>query len=75
MRDIWGVVPAAGWATRLGTGRRGPSKELLPVASGDGTRLACQDLLDSFPGTVLVVSHDLSLLKRMKKRPVSRSQN
>lgn len=50
MREIWGLLPAAGRATRLGLGRRGPSKEILPVATGPdgGERLACQDLLDSF---------------------------
>jgi len=49
MREIWGLVPAAGSATRLGR-RRGPSKEILPVAAADGSgeRLACQDLLDNF---------------------------
>ena len=65
MRDIWGVVPAAGWATRLGTGRRGPSKELLPVASGDGTRLACQDLLDSF--RLAGATRVIFLLRRSKR--------
>lgn len=51
MREIWGLFPAAGRATRLGLGRRGPSKEILPIAGGadgGGERLACQDLLDSF---------------------------
>lgn len=51
MREIWGLIPAAGAATRLGR-RRGPSKEILPVPSGPGpeapTRPACQDLLDNF---------------------------
>jgi glucose-1-phosphate thymidylyltransferase len=49
MREIWGLFPAAGRATRLGLGRRGPSKEILPVGGADGgERLACQDLLDNF---------------------------
>lgn len=48
MREIWGVVPAAGSASRLGR-RKGPSKEILPVAAPEGgTRLACQDLFDNF---------------------------
>jgi glucose-1-phosphate thymidylyltransferase len=50
MREIWGLFPAAGRATRLGR-RRGPSKEILPVA-GDAedlpARISCQDLLDNF---------------------------
>lgn len=46
MREIWGLFPAAGSASRLGR-RRGPSKEIVPVG-GDAPRLACQDLLDSF---------------------------
>lgn len=59
MREIWGLIPAAGKATRLrrdpqGHLRKGASKEVLslPPASGApaGTppRLACQDLLDNF---------------------------
>jgi len=50
MREICGLFPAAGRASRLGR-RRGPShpsKEILPVAAEGGSRLACQDLLDSF---------------------------
>jgi glucose-1-phosphate thymidylyltransferase len=48
MREICGVVPAAGAATRLGR-RRGPSKEILPVRAADGhSRLACRDLFDNF---------------------------
>jgi glucose-1-phosphate thymidylyltransferase len=48
VRDIIGLFPAAGNATRLGR-RRGPSKEILPVGSSDGSqRIACQDLLDNF---------------------------
>jgi glucose-1-phosphate thymidylyltransferase len=49
MREIWGLFPAAGRALRLGPGRRGPSKEILPVGGADGaSRIACQDLLDNF---------------------------
>ncbi len=62
MREIWGLVPAAGKATRLerdasGHRRKGPSKEILPLlpASPPGSaaepvpaRIACQDLLDNF---------------------------
>jgi glucose-1-phosphate thymidylyltransferase len=51
MREIWGLMPAAGAATRLGR-RRGPSKEILPIPAGAGPeaspRPACQDLLDNF---------------------------
>jgi glucose-1-phosphate thymidylyltransferase len=50
VREIWGLIPAAGRARRLGR-RRGPSKEIVPVAApleGAGERLACQDLLDNF---------------------------
>jgi glucose-1-phosphate thymidylyltransferase len=50
MREIWGLFPAAGRATRLGR-RRGPSKEILPVAGGTEdlpARIACQDLLENF---------------------------
>lgn len=46
MREIWGLFPAAGSASRLGK-RRGPSKEIVPVG-GDAPRPACQDLLDNF---------------------------
>lgn len=58
MREIWGLIPAAGRAKRLrrdaqGHLRKGPSKEILPLpraeADGAGTaRIACQDLLDNF---------------------------
>ncbi len=59
MREIWGLIPAAGRATRLrrdpqGHLRKGPSKEIvslpLPGGAPAGTapRLACQDLLDNF---------------------------
>ncbi len=59
MREIWGLIPAAGKATRLvrdqgGRRRRGPSKAILPLAAvsgepaGTAPRIACQDLLDSF---------------------------
>jgi len=51
MREIWGLVPAAGSASRLGRppGGRGPSKEILTVAGADGgERIACQDLFDNF---------------------------
>jgi len=51
MREIWGLMPAAGAATRLGR-RRGPSKEILPLPAAPGAdgapRPACQDLLDNF---------------------------
>jgi glucose-1-phosphate thymidylyltransferase len=48
MREIWGLIPAAGSASRLGR-RRGPSKEILAVIGADGgARLACQDLLDNY---------------------------
>lgn len=50
MREIWGLFPAAGRATRLGR-RRGPSKEILAVAADAEdvpARIACQDLLDNF---------------------------
>lgn len=50
MREIWGLFPAAGRATRLGR-RRGPSKEILAVAADAQdvpARIACQDLLDNF---------------------------
>lgn len=50
MREILGLFPAAGRASRLGR-RRGPSKEILPVAAthgGGGDRLACQDLLENY---------------------------
>lgn len=47
MREIVGVIPAAGSASRLG--RRRPSKEVWPIPTREGAppRLACQDLLDS----------------------------
>ncbi len=51
MREIWGLIPAAGSANRLGrrSGPRLPSKEILPVAGADGgQRLACQDLLENY---------------------------
>lgn len=64
MREIWGLFPAAGSATRLGR-RRGPSKEILPVAAGDGgERLACQDLLDNF--RLAGASNVVVLLRRGK---------
>ncbi|HLF57602.1 MAG TPA: sugar phosphate nucleotidyltransferase [Thermoanaerobaculia bacterium] len=47
MREILGLFPAAGKAKRLGR-RRGPSKEIVPVAAEGGERIACQDLLDSY---------------------------
>jgi glucose-1-phosphate thymidylyltransferase len=47
MREIWGLFPAAGRATRLGR-RRGPSKEIVPVGGDASPRLACQDLLDNY---------------------------
>ncbi len=64
MREIWGLFPAAGRAKRLGR-RRGPSKEILPVAAGaEGSRLACQDLLDNF--RLAGVHHVLVLLRQGK---------
>ncbi len=64
MREIWGLFPAAGSATRLGR-RRGPSKEILPVAAADGgERLACQDLLDNF--RLAGAAHVLVLLRQGK---------
>ena len=59
MREIWGLIPAAGKAKRLrrdsqGHLRKGPSKEILSLppassAAADGPpRVACQDLLDNF---------------------------
>ncbi len=53
MREIWGLLPADGKATRIGK-RKGPSREILPLsvagaASGETPpRIACQDLLDNF---------------------------
>lgn len=62
MREIWGIFPAAGRASRLGR-RKGPSKEILAVSGGvdasagagsassdlvPPARLACQDLLENF---------------------------
>lgn len=53
MRETWGLVPAAGKATRLGR-RKGPSKEILPLPPPPGSspdapaRPACQNLLESF---------------------------
>jgi glucose-1-phosphate thymidylyltransferase len=48
MREIVGLMPAAGTGSRLG--RRRPSKEVWPIPTGPqgATRLACQDLLDNF---------------------------
>lgn len=67
MREIWGLIPAAGAATRLGR-RRGPSKEVLPVPAGADpagpTKPACQDLLDNF--RVAGVTRALVLLRRGK---------
>ena len=55
MREIWGLIPAAGRARRLGR-RKGLSKEILPLSGAAGeldgaaapARIACQDLLDNF---------------------------
>ena len=72
MREIWGLVPAAGSAARLGRrrGPRGPSKEILPVsASEGGTRIACQDLLDNFR---LGGAHRVLVLLRSSKWDVAR---
>lgn len=71
-REIWGLIPAAGAATRLGR-RRGPSKEILPVPAGAGpagaTRPACQDLLDNFR---LAGVHRALVLLRKSKWDVAR---
>jgi glucose-1-phosphate thymidylyltransferase len=75
MREIWGLVPAAGKATRLrrdaqGHLRKGPSKEILPLPPASGTpagapsRLACQDLLDNF--RLAGVARALVLLRQGK---------
>lgn len=61
-RPLWGLVPAAGRASRLGPLAR-DGKEILPLGRlPDGTpRLACHDLLASFAvaevaGTVVAVA-------------------
>lgn len=74
MREIWGLIPAAGKATRLrrdsqGHLRKGPSKEILPLpptgASADAPpRIACQDLLDNF--RLAGVARALVLLRQGK---------
>ncbi len=69
MREIWGLIPAAGKATRLGR-RRGPSKEILPLPpptgapSGAPLRPACQDLLENF--RLAGVTRALVLLRQGK---------
>lgn len=64
MREIWGLFPAAGRATRLGR-RRGPSKEILPHGGdADGGRIACQDLLENF--RLAGARHVLVLLRQGK---------
>jgi glucose-1-phosphate thymidylyltransferase len=64
MREIWGLVPAAGTAKRLGR-RKGPSKEIVPVAAPEGgERIACQDLLDNF--RLAGVTRALVLLRSSK---------
>jgi glucose-1-phosphate thymidylyltransferase len=69
MREIWGLIPAAGNAKRLGR-RRGPSKEILPVgADSGGERLACQDLLDNYR---LAGVHRALVLLRSGKWDVAR---
>ena len=71
MREIWGIVPAAGRGTRLGPGR-GPSKEILPVGAPDdagASRVACQDLLDNFR---LAGVHRALVLLRAAKWDVAR---
>jgi glucose-1-phosphate thymidylyltransferase len=71
VREIWGIVPAAGRASRLGP-RRGPSKEILPVAGDDAggpARLACQDLFDNFR---LAGAHRALVLLRATKLDVAR---
>lgn len=56
MREIWGLLPAAGKATRIGR-HKGPSREIRALApmggakqseGGTPPRIACQDLLDNF---------------------------
>lgn len=78
MREIWGLIPAAGKATRLsrdaqGHRRKGPSKEILPLppahravtsAPAAPPRLACQDLLDNF--RLAGVARALVLLRQGK---------
>lgn len=65
MREIWGIVPAAGRAKRLGLGRRGPSKEILAIDAGGAVpRLACQDLFDNF--RLAGATRTLVLLRRGK---------
>ena len=71
MREIWGLVPAAGKATRLGT-KRGPSKEILPLPPTPGSppgapaRPACQNLLESY--RLAGVARALVLLRQGKRR-------
>ncbi len=80
MREIWGLIPAAGKATRLrrdpqGHLRKGPSKEILALpqtpqspqmgASADRPpRIACQDLLDNF--RLAGVARSIVLLRQGK---------
>ena len=56
MKEIWGLLPATGKATRVGPKNRkkGPSREILSLpptsesTAGTPPRIACQDLLDNF---------------------------
>lgn len=78
MREIWGLMPAAGKATRLrrdaeGHLRKGPSKEILALPratpqagadEGSPARIACQDLLDNF--RLAGVTRALVLLRQGK---------
>ena len=69
MREIWGLIPAAGKATRLGR-QRGPSKEILPLPPLPGSppdapsRPACQNLLESY--RLAGVNRALVLLRQGK---------
>lgn len=73
MREIWGLMPAAGKATRLGSrpaGKKSPSKEILPLPLPPGsaadapTRPACQNLFESF--RLAGISRSLVLLRQGK---------
>jgi len=68
VREIWGLFPAAGRASRLGR-RKGPSKEILPVAADGGERIACHDLLDNFR---LAGAHRVLVLLRSGKWDIAR---
>lgn len=69
MREIWGLLPATGKATRIGR-RKGPSREVVPLppatgaSAGTPPRIACQDLLDNF--RLAGVTRTLVLLRQGK---------